>query len=168
MRETEEELAWLQALLDRSYGRAGEHLRSITTPERRIPAADLVPLLDGVQIIDVATVTKDGRPRVGPVDGLFFGAHWYFSSARQSLRYRNLVERPQVSAAYTRDEEISVVVHGVAHMFAIDDPAHTAFKDYAHAVYVPRYGDDWIKLAYSADVFFARIEPELMFTLRIA
>lgn len=167
MHETTDDMVWLQALLDRSYERAGEHLRSITTLDRRISAADLVPLLDGVQIIDLATVNSDGRPRVGPVDGLFFRAHWYFSSATSSLRYRNLVARSHVSAAHTRGEEMSVVVHGAARIFAVDDPKHEAFKNYAHEVYVPRYGDAWVSLAYSQEVFFARIEPELMFTLRI-
>jgi nitroimidazol reductase NimA-like FMN-containing flavoprotein (pyridoxamine 5'-phosphate oxidase superfamily) len=167
MHETTNDVVWLQALLDRSYEKAGEHLRSITTPERRISAADLIPLLDGVQIIDLATVNRDGRPRVGPVDGLFFRSRWYFSSARSSLRHRNLLARPHVSAAHTRGEQMSVVVHGTAHLFTLDDPKQRAFKDYAHEVYVPRYGDAWIELAYSKDVFFARIEPDAMFTLRI-
>ena len=167
MHETTDDIAWLQALLDRSYDSAGEHLRSITTPDRRISAADLAPLLQGVQIIDLATVNKDGRPRVGPVDGLFFRGRWYFSSARSSLRHRNLVARPHVSAAHTRGEEMSVVVHGTAHLFTLDDPKHEAFKAYAHEVYVPLYGDAWIELAYGDDIFFANIEPELMFTLRI-
>jgi uncharacterized pyridoxamine 5'-phosphate oxidase family protein len=166
MHETTEVLTWLQSLLDRSYDRAGEHLRSITTPARRITAADLVPLLVGVQIIDLATVNRDGRPRVGPVDGLFFRARWYFSSARSSLRYRNLLARPHVSAAHTRDEEMSVVVHGRAHLFSLDDAEHSAFKEYAHEVYVPLYGDSWIRLAHSPANFFARIDPELMFTVR--
>ena len=167
MHETTDDLAWLQALLDRSYARAGEHLRSITTPDRRISAADLTPLLGAVQIIDLATVNRDGRPRVGPVDGLFFRAHWYFSSGRTSLRYRNLVERPQVSAAHTRGEELSVVVHGTAKLFGLEDSSHGGFKAYAHEVYVPLYGDAWLRMAYGDDIFFARIEPELMFTLRV-
>lgn len=165
--ETADDLTWLQALLDRSYAGAGEHLRSITTPDRRIGAAELTPLLDGVQIIDLATVTADGRPRVAPVDGLFFRARWYFSSARSSLRYRNLVARPRVSAAHTRGEEMSVVVHGTAHLFTLGDPNQTAFRDYAHEVYVPRYGDAWTSFVYSDDIFFARIEPESMYTFRI-
>src|SRR5207248_7655893 len=70
MHETAEDVAWLQDLLDRSYESAGDHLRSITTPPRRIPAGELGPLLPGVQIIDLATVTTKGLPRAGPVDGL--------------------------------------------------------------------------------------------------
>ena len=167
MHETAEDVAWLQDLLDRSYERAGDHLRSITTPPRRIPAGELGPLLPGVQIIDLATVTTKGMPRVGPVDGLFFRAHWYFSSAKSSLRYRNLMRNPNVSAAHTRGEEISIVVHGQAHPFGLDDPDQTQFKEYAYAVYVPLYGDDWLKFANSPDIFYARIDPALMFTFRM-
>lgn len=167
MRETADDLAWLQALLDRSYHSAGEHLRSITTPARRIPAAELGELLSGVQIIDLATVTAGGRPRVGPVDGLFFRSHLYFSSSKTSFRYRHLTARPYVSAAHTRGEEISVVVHGVARLFSLDDPEHAEFKQYCYEVYVPRYGEGWTKFAHAIDIFFARIDPELMFTFRM-
>ena len=45
--ETAEDLVTLRDLIERSYARAGEHLRSIFTPERRIPAEDLVALLPG-------------------------------------------------------------------------------------------------------------------------
>jgi nitroimidazol reductase NimA-like FMN-containing flavoprotein (pyridoxamine 5'-phosphate oxidase superfamily) len=62
---------------------------------------------------------------------------------------------------------LSVVVHGKAELFAITDPEHKEFSDYAHDVYVPRYGDAWKNLAYSSDVFFARIDPESMFTFQI-
>ena len=48
--ETAEDLVTLRDLIERSYARAGEHLRSIFTPERRIPAEDLVALLPGVQV----------------------------------------------------------------------------------------------------------------------
>ncbi len=167
MRETEEDLAWLQSLLDRSYEHAGNHLRSITTPPRRIPAAELTDLLPGVQIIDLATVTAGGRPRVAPVDGLFFRSHFHFSSSKTSFRYRHLTARPYVSAAQTRGEEMSVVVHGAAHLFSLDDPEHEEFKQYCYEVYVPRYGEGWTKFAHGSDIFFARIDPELMFTFRM-
>jgi len=35
MRETSQDIVRLQRLLDESYEKAGEHLRSIITPERR-------------------------------------------------------------------------------------------------------------------------------------
>ena len=124
-------------------------------------------MLPGVQIINLATVTADGRPMVAPVDGLFYRSHFYFSSAKNSVRYRHLMARPRVSAAHTRGEEISMVVHGIARLFALDDPEQANFKDYCFEVYVPLYGDTWTKFAFQPDIFFARIDPELMFTFRM-
>lgn len=165
--ETEDDLVWLQALLDRSYDGAGDHLRSITTPARRIPAVELGELLPGVQILDVATVTASGRPRVGPVDGLFFRGRFYFSSSKTSLRYRNLRARPQVSAAHTRGEAMSFVVHGLARLFSLHDSGEAAFRRYCFEVYVPLYGESWKDFAGSDDIFYAVIEPDLMFTFRM-
>jgi nitroimidazol reductase NimA-like FMN-containing flavoprotein (pyridoxamine 5'-phosphate oxidase superfamily) len=167
MHETTDDIAWLQSVLDRSYDAAGEHLRSITTPVRRIPAEELSAILGGVQIIDVATVTAAGTPRVGPVDGLFYRGRLYFGSSRTSLRYRNLLTRPQVSAAHTRGEELGVVVHGTARLFALTDPGAAEFRAYCHEVYVPRYGEAWAEFGDRPDIFYACIEPEKMFTFRM-
>ncbi len=167
MHETQADLTWLQDLLDRSYHGAGEHLRGITTRERRIPARELGELLPGVQILTVATVTSAGLPRVGPVDGLFFRGRFYFGSSKTSMRYRHLRARPQVSAAHTRGEELSIVVHGTAQLFSLVDADAGPFRDYCYEVYVPRYGEGWKDFATSDDIFYARIEPELMFTFRM-
>ncbi|MBA2277846.1 MAG: pyridoxamine 5'-phosphate oxidase family protein, partial [Chloroflexia bacterium] len=72
MHESPEDLSELQTLLDRSHERAGPHMRSIFTPDRRISAAELADLLPGVQVLNLATVTRDCEPRVAPVDGLFY------------------------------------------------------------------------------------------------
>ena len=167
MYETETDIARLQELLDRSYESAGEHLRSITTPERRIPADELGGILRGMVLLNLATVTATGEPRVGPVDGLFFRGRFHFSSSLTSVRYRHLVARPQVSASHTRGEELAVVVHGTAQLFSFTDPDASAFRDYANEVYLPMYGDMWTELADSDDVFSARIEPSRMFTFRM-
>ena len=167
MHETAEDLDWLQGLLDLSYEAAGEHLKSITTPARRIPAAELGQLMSGVQILDLATVTADARPRVAAVDGLFYRGHFYFSSSKTSRRYRHLQARPNVSAAHTLGEELSVVVHGAAKLFSLDDPGYEGFKTYLYDVYIPLYGDEWRKFALDPDIFFARIDPELIFTFRM-
>ena len=65
--ETPEDIRALQDLLDRSYKAAGAHLRSITTPERRVGAEDLVERLTGMCLLVVATVTADCRPIAGPL-----------------------------------------------------------------------------------------------------
>ena len=71
MLETPEELDNLQRLLDRSMASAGGHLRGIITGERPLSAAGLAGRLQGMRLLVVATVTADGRPLAGPVDGYF-------------------------------------------------------------------------------------------------
>ena len=163
MHETVEDLRALQALLDQSYEGAGEHLRSIFTPERRIPAADLPGLLRGVQVLALATVTARGEPRVAPVDGLFFRGRFHFGSAHSSARFRHLRARPAVSATHLRGEELAVVVHGRAHELDPRAPEHAAFRAYLNETY-PGWDDaDW-----TAGAPYARIDPAAMFTFRSA
>jgi hypothetical protein len=76
MHETNDNLTALQRLLDASYARAGEHLRMIWGEDSRLDARQLRDELVGVQVLDLATVTPRGEPRVAPVDG--------FSSAATS------------------------------------------------------------------------------------
>ena len=167
MHETEQDIAWLETLLDRSYDTAGEHLRSITTPPRRIPARELSGLLSGVQVVNLATVTADGSPRVAPVDGLFYRGRFFFGSSTTSQRYRNLQRRPQVSAAHTRGEDLAVIVHGTAETFSLKDAAYGDFLAYCREVYIPLYGEGWNDFASGDTIFYARIEPVRMFTFRM-
>jgi hypothetical protein len=160
MYETPDEVAELQALLDRSYEGAGPHLRSIFTPERRIGAAELVDLLPGMQVLSLATVTASGEPRVSPVDGLFFHGRFWFGSSPDSARFRHLRARPAVSATHHRGEELAVVVHGSATIVDLADPAMADFR--GHCIEV--YGDGWNEWGAAAP--YARIEPSVMFTAR--
>jgi uncharacterized pyridoxamine 5'-phosphate oxidase family protein len=157
--ETVEDLRALQALLDESYERAGEHLRSIFTPERRIHAADLPGLLRGVQVLAVATVTARGEPRVAPVDGLFFRGRFHFGSAHNSARFRHLRARPAVSATHLRGEELAVIVHGTAHEIDTSAPEHAPFRAFLMETY-PGW-ESW-----AGDAPYAVIEPATMFTYR--
>ncbi len=72
MHETPDDFAALQDLLDRSYAAAGPHLRRIIIPQRRLSAEQVAECLTGMRLLALATVTADGRPLVGPVDGIFF------------------------------------------------------------------------------------------------
>src|SRR5437588_12892273 len=123
MLETPEELDNLQQLLDGSMAGAGEHLRGIITGERRLPAAQLAGRLQGMRLLVVATVTADGRPLAGPVDGYFLHGAFYFSSGRESVRMRHLAARPAVSASHLPGDELAVTVHGRAELFDLSDPA---------------------------------------------
>jgi uncharacterized pyridoxamine 5'-phosphate oxidase family protein len=157
--ETDDDLRRLQALLDESYAAAGEHLRSIFTEDRRIPAADLPGLLRGVQVLALGTVTARGEPRVAPVDGLFFRARFHFGSADNSARFRHLRARPAVSAAHLRGEVLAVIVHGTAREVDTSAPEHRPFRDYLMETY-----PGWASWAASSP--YAVIEPAKMFTYR--
>ena len=161
MHETDDDLIWLQDLLDRSHAGAGEHLRAIFDDERRIPAGELPALLPGVQVLALATVTARGEPRVAPVDGLFFRGRFHFGSSDRSARFRHIRARPAVSATHLRGEELAIVVHGRAVEFNPRAPEHAAFRAYLNETY-PGWDDaDW-----AAGAPYARIEPSAMFTFR--
>ncbi len=165
MHETEADLEQLQDLLDRSHAGAGEHLKRIFSEERRVPAAELPQLLPEVQVLHLATVTAAGEPRVAPVDGLFFRGHFWFGSAPDSLRFRNIrAGRSRVSATVTHGEEFAVVLHGAAVEVDMTAPEQDPFKDYCREVYGARE-DSWDGWAKGAP--YARIEPERMFTFRM-
>ena len=159
MHETPEDIAELQALLDRSYAEGGPHLLRIHTPERRLGAAALAERLTGMTLLTLATVTSDGRPLAGPVDGVFFRGAFHFGSAPDSMRFRHIGARPQVSATHLPGEELGVTVHGRA---VPVDVSAGPFRQALLDVYVPRYGEDWAQFIDSGPVY-ARIDAERMF-----
>ena len=158
MHETEQDLHDLQRVLDESHAAAGGHLRNIFTDETRLTAAELADLLRGVQVLNVATVTAAGEPRVSPVDGLFFRGHFWFGSSHDSMKFRHIRKRPAVSASHTRGEELAVVVHGAAHEVDVQSPEARPFADYCVEV----YGESWHD--WGASAAYARIEPAKMFS----
>jgi nitroimidazol reductase NimA-like FMN-containing flavoprotein (pyridoxamine 5'-phosphate oxidase superfamily) len=159
MHETAADLDALQELLDRSYERAGAHLRRIITPQRRLTAQQLSERLTGMRLLALATVSADGRPIVGPVDGIFLRGAFYFGSAPDSLRFRHIRTRPQVSATHLPGEELAVTVHGRARPVEARGELRRTLLE----VYVPRYGPEWEEFLDSGPVY-ARIDAERMFT----
>jgi hypothetical protein len=164
--ETAEDLAALQALLDRSYANAGTHLLRILTPERRMSAEQVAQRLTGMCLLALSTVTADGRPIVGPVDGIFFRGAFHFGSAPDSVRFRHIRARPQVSATHLPGEELAVTVHGRAVPVDVQSPADADFRSTLLEVYVPRYGEEWESFL-DRGVAYARIEAERMFTFQM-
>ena len=162
MHETPEDIAALQELLDRSYERAGAHLRSITTPERRVSAEDLVERLTGMCLLVLATVSADCRPIAGPLDGIFYRGAFHFGTAPNSVRYRHLLARPQVSATHLPREEFAVNVHGRA----VPVEVTGGLRETLLEVYVPRYGESWEQFLDSGPVYM-RIDAERMFTFQM-
>jgi uncharacterized pyridoxamine 5'-phosphate oxidase family protein len=161
MYETDRDLRDLDGLLDASYARAGSHLRSIWGPETRLSARELSAELAGIQVIDLATVTPRGEPRVAPVDGLFFRAQLWFGSAESSVRFRNIRANPAVSGVVTRGlETFLVIVHGRAIETDPRGPDARGFADYPREL----YEFDWD--AAHPDAPYARIEAATMLAFK--
>lgn len=114
MRETPDDMAWLQALLDRSYAAGGKHLLDIHTTAARLDVETVVERLAGMNVFVVATVSSNGRVFTGPVDGFLFRGRVHFGTSPTALRARHLSARPTVSATHVRGEELVVTVHGTA------------------------------------------------------
>ena len=159
MNETPDDVVALQRLLDQSYARAGEHLLSIHTPDRRLTAEQLVDRLTGVCVLALSTVTADGRPIASPVDGLFHRGSFWFGSSADSLRFRHIRVRPDVSAVHTVGEELAVTVHGRAIETTLR--AEPGLAAYCAEIYEPRFGAEWSELA--ADLPYARIDARAMY-----
>jgi uncharacterized pyridoxamine 5'-phosphate oxidase family protein len=161
LHETAEDLAQLQELIDRSYASAGKHLLRIHTPERRLSAEQVAERLTGMTLLALATVSADGRPIVGPVDGIFYRGAFHFGSSPDSVRFRHIRERPQVSATHLPGEELAVTVHGRA---VTVDVREGGFRQALLDIYVPRYGPQWEQEFLDSGPMYARIEAERMFT----
>ena len=154
--ETPEDIAELQRLLDESHGSAGAHLKRIFSEERRVPAADLPGLLQGAQVLALATVTAAGEPRVAPVDGHLYRGRIWFGSAPDSMRFRHIRRNPAVSGTITHGEDFALVVHGVAHEIDYEADEHEGFRTHLTDVYG---GTSWAR-----GNPFAWIEAHRMFT----
>lgn len=162
MHETPEDLQQLQDLLDRSYAAAGNHLRSVITPERRLDAEALCRALPGMCLLTLATTTSDGRPLTGAVDGMFYRGAFWFGSAADSLRFRHIRSRPAVSATHLPGEHLSVTVHGTAVPIDHQAPEYAGFAAYCVSI----YGEAWNDWGYD-DAAYARIDAERMFTFHM-
>jgi nitroimidazol reductase NimA-like FMN-containing flavoprotein (pyridoxamine 5'-phosphate oxidase superfamily) len=166
MHETAADIASLQALIDRSYASAGSHLLSIHTPERRLSAEQVAERLRGMCLLSLATVTADGRPVVGPVDGIFHRGAFHFGSSPDSIRFRHIRRRPHVSATHLPGEEFAITVHGRAVPVDIGAPEGAGLRKTLLEIYVPRYGEDWEEFLDSGPLY-ARIDAERMFSFAL-
>ncbi len=167
MRETAEDLARLQELIDRSYEAAGPHMLRIHTPERRLSAEQVAARLTGMRLLALATSRADGRPVVGPVDGVFLRGSFHFGSAPDSARARHIAKRPWVSATHLPGEELAVTVHGRAAPVDVGAPEGAELREALLEIYVPRYGAEWETDMLDGGAAYWRIDAERMFTFHM-
>jgi len=117
MKETQEDIDRLQAVLDASIERAGTFLRSsFEMPEHSLSAVELIQELQGVQTVALATVTAKSEPRVAPIGALFYRGDFYIPTVATAARTRHIMKRPAVSLTYftNAENELAIIVHGYA------------------------------------------------------
>jgi hypothetical protein len=151
--ETGAELDELQRLLDDSFGRSSAHLLSIMEPQRRLSAKRLVAELPSPAVLNIATVTARGEPRVSAVDGHFLHGRWHFTTGADSPKARQLATRPAISASYTPKDGYGVFCHGRAVLLEGAD------RQMLREHFIATYGSDpegWGVIAY------VRVEPDWM------
>ncbi len=125
MKETKEDLERLRALLDRSIEGAGGFLRrSFRMPRHSLSAAQLVRRLRGLDNVAMATVTREGEPRVAPIGSLFFRGRFHVPTVASAARTRHLMFRPAVSLTYYEGNDLAIIAHGTA---LVVNPGHPDF-----------------------------------------
>jgi uncharacterized pyridoxamine 5'-phosphate oxidase family protein len=117
-----------------------------------------------MRLLALATVTADGRPLVGPVDGIFYRGAFHFGSAPDSVRFKHIAGRPQVSATHLPGEELAITVHGRAVPVDIRSEEGAGFRQTLLDIYVPRFGPEWATEFLDSGPVYARIDAERMFT----
>jgi hypothetical protein len=152
MRETPEELTALQELIDASFAAASDHLRGIMAPERRLTAERIVADVPSPAVLNVATVTRNGEPRVSALDGHFLHGRWYFSTAGDSPKAVHIRARPAISASYTPRDGYGIFCHGDAKL--VDGDERQMLIEHCTRVYgrsPETFGDG---------IAYVRIEPK--------
>jgi hypothetical protein len=166
-----DDLAAVQDLLDASFARASAHLTSIMTPERRLSAERLVAELPCPAVLNIATVTARGEPRISAVDGHFLGGHWYFTTAGDSPKAVQLAARPAISASYTPRDGYGMFCHGTAvtvpagperDMVAdhFIDVYGQSFEEFGDDIYCARIDADWLVAFGMTDEEMVAIDAE--------
>jgi hypothetical protein len=151
MRETPEELAALQQLIDASFATASDHLRGIMAPERRLTAERIVADVPSPAVLNVATVTKRGEPRISALDGHFLHGRWHFTTAGNSPKALHIRARPAVSASYTPRDGYGIFCHGDARL--LDGEQKQRLIDHCTQV----YGQS--PESFGEGIAYVRIEP---------
>ena len=160
MRETSEDLAELQALLDASLSGATSHLRSIIDGENTLTAEQLAQTLTGMCTLALSTVTAKGEPRISAVDGHFLHGQWHFGTARNAAKARHLAARPAASVAHLRGEDLGVFTHGTVQEMNPEDAETTADWQELLAYLKDFYGDDTFD--WNREVVYYRLNPHWM------
>jgi N-acetylglutamate synthase-like GNAT family acetyltransferase len=158
MRETQEDIERLQALLDNSIERAGAFLRrSFQMPEHSLTAQQLIDCWLDVQTVALATVTTSGEPRIAPIGSLLYRGEIYLPTVATAARTRHVLKRPAVSLTLFHEDELAIIVHGYA---AIISPDHADFETLEHLL----YASTQTKAGQWGEGVYLHIQAEVIYT----
>jgi hypothetical protein len=140
MFETKSELSALQRLLDASFERSGEQLRSVFDASNRLTASQLSGF-QGVRLVAVATVNSNGEPRAAPRSAAFLHGKFCLAANVESVMVRRLANKPLLGITYF-ENRLLIVGHGTATPFrrgssgfeALRPEWEEAFRGGAHAL----------------------------------
>jgi hypothetical protein len=140
MFETKAELASLQRLLDASFERSGEQLRSAFNASNRLTATQLSGF-QGVRLVAIATVNSNGEPRAAPRSAAFLHGKFCLAANTESVMVRRLSNKPMLGITYF-ENNLLIVGHGTATPFrrgssgfeALRPEWEEAFKGGVHAL----------------------------------
>jgi hypothetical protein len=113
--ETKAELAVLQRILDASFERSGEQLRSTFDASNRLSAGQLSGF-QGARLVAVATVNSNGKPRAAPRSAAFLHGKFCLAANTESVMVRRLANKPSLGVTYF-EKHLLVVGHGTATPF---------------------------------------------------
>ncbi len=158
MHESPEQIAELQALLDRTFARMNPHMARIVKPDRRLSARQIATYLQGIRHVAFATVNASGEPRVAPLDGLFIRGRFHVSTGGEAARLAHLAQQPRCSLTHFAGDDVAVTVNGTAVVLERDHPDVPALAP----VYRDAYGS--VPFDWGERVVIVRVEPTSMWT----
>ena len=158
MHESADDIAELQALLDRTFSRMNPHMADIVKPDRRLSARQVVAYLQGIKHVAFATVNERGEPRVAPLDGVFLRGRFHVSTGGRAARLRDLRRQPRCSLTHFVGDDIAVTVNGTAVVMERDHPEIPALEP----IYLDLYGSS--PFSWGDGVVIIRVEPTSMWS----
>jgi hypothetical protein len=159
VRETADDLVWLQSVIDHSIAAAGPYLRSsFRMPTHSLNAGRLVTVLDGVLEVALATVTAKGEPRVAPTAALFWRGRFHIPTLAAAARVRQLRRNSATSVTYYQGVDIAVIVHGRA---AFIEPSD---EDFAELYELQQETSGQNVRGWGENPLYIRVDPDVIHT----
>ena len=114
-----EQLAALQAIIDRSRASAGAAVRDTFDREaRRMSAAEFVAFWNAVRMKAMATTGRSGAPHIAPVHAEFHAGRLRTTIYENALRRRDLRTNPRVALTTWGPNGAAAIVYGNAREIA--------------------------------------------------